>query len=123
MNITGMDTSSAALQAAQVQVEAASNDKALADQRDPGKAADRMERLFATMLVKELRRALPNGLFGKTPGADTFEGWFDQHIGDSLADSGALDLASQIKLSIEQKQAAAVRAESEMAAYEAAEGE
>jgi len=69
-----------------------------------------MEALFATLLVRELRRALPDGFFGKSAGADTFEGWFDQHIGQALADSDALGLAGQIKVSLEQKQAAVERA-------------
>jgi len=80
----------------------------------PQEAADKMEALFATLLVKELRRALPNGFFGSGIGADTFEGWLDEHLGQSLADSDSLGLAGQIKVGLERK----VQAES--AAAEAA---
>lgn len=71
------------------------------DRKDPVEAAHQMEALFATMLVKELRRALPNGFFGDGTGADTFNGWLDEHIGGTLAESGALDLAGMIRTSLE----------------------
>jgi len=71
------------------------------DRKDPAEAAHQMEALFATMLVKELRRALPNGFFGDGTGADTFNGWLDEHIGGTLAESGALDLAGMIRTSLE----------------------
>ena len=35
-------------------------------------------------------------------GHDTYSGWFDEHIGATLADSGALGLAGQIKASMNQ---------------------
>lgn len=60
-------------------------------------AAQRFEELLATVLVKELRRALPDGLFGQGPGADVFEGWFDEHLGKSLARDGALGLAEVVR--------------------------
>lgn len=71
------------------------------DRKDPVEAAHQMEALFATMLVKELRRALPNGFFGDGTGADTFNGWLDEHFGGALAESGALDLAGMIRTSLE----------------------
>lgn len=63
-------------------------------------AAHEMEKLFASMLVGELRKALPEGLFGDGAGHDTYAAWFDEHLGAALADSGALDLAGQIKASL-----------------------
>lgn len=87
--------------------------------RDPGafvrgvagataeEAGRRMEALFATMLVKELRRALPNqGFFGTGPGADTYNGWFDEHLGEILARDAALGLAGQVKVALDRRQAA-----------------
>jgi Rod binding domain-containing protein len=71
---------------------------------DDAEAAQKLEALFATLLVKELRKALPDGFFGKGVGADTFNGWFDQHVGEELADSGALRLAGMLKASIGSKQ-------------------
>lgn len=69
-------------------------------------AAKKLEALFATMLVREMRKSLPKGFFGDGPGADTFNGWFDQKLGQSLSDSGALDLAGQISVSLQAKEAA-----------------
>ncbi len=60
-------------------------------------AAQRFEELLATVLVKEMRRALPDGLFGQGPGADVFEGWFDEHMGKSLARDGVLGLAEVVR--------------------------
>ncbi|MDA1264115.1 MAG: hypothetical protein O2816_03435 [Planctomycetota bacterium] len=71
---------------------------------DPSAAADagaKMEALFATMLVKELRKALPNeGFFGEGKGADVFNGWMDEFLGQKLADDGALDLAGRVKVAL-----------------------
>lgn len=118
MNIGSMDLTSASLQAARATLERPVDATAIANSADSKDAAARMEKLFATMLVKELRRSLPSGMFGEGAGSDIFEGWFDQNIGDSLADSGALDLAGQIKHSIDQKHAAAERAYAEFASRE-----
>ena len=63
-------------------------------------AAKEMEGLFATMLVKELRSTLSAGLFGEGPGTDVFNGWFDDTLGKSLADSGALDLVGTLKAAL-----------------------
>jgi Rod binding domain-containing protein len=71
---------------------------------DPDKAAKMFEELLATLLVKEMRRGLDGGFFGAGPGADVYEGWLDQHIGQSLAETGALDLAQSIRFSIQNKQ-------------------
>ena len=68
-------------------------------------AAQKFEELFATVLVKEMRKGLSDGFFGKGPGADVFEGWLDKHIGGALAASGALDLAGIIKVNLGLKQA------------------
>jgi Rod binding domain-containing protein len=67
-------------------------------------AADEFEALLATTLVREMRKGLPDGFFGKGPGADVFEGWLDEHVGGSLAESGALDLAGIIKVNLGTKQ-------------------
>ena len=69
-------------------------------------AAAKFEALLATTLFKEMRKALPEGFFGKGAGSDVFEGWLDEHVGAALAKSGALDLAGMIKTGIGTKQAA-----------------
>ena len=78
-----------------------------ADLGDAKEAAAKFEALLATTLVKEMRKALPEGgFFGKAAGSDVFNGWMDEHMGRALAESGALDLAGMIKTSIGLKQAA-----------------
>jgi Rod binding domain-containing protein len=64
-------------------------------------AAAEFEALLATMLVKEMRAGLSEGFFGQGAGADVFDGWLDQHLGESLARSGVLDLAGIIKAEME----------------------
>lgn len=64
-------------------------------------AGRELEALFATLLVKEMRRALPNeGFFGEGTGADTFNGWMDDFMGQQLADAGALELAGMVKAAL-----------------------
>lgn len=70
------------------------------------KAAHEMETVFGMLLVRELRRALPQGLFGKGPGADVFEGWFDEHLGQALAERDALGLSGMVKTSMQAKERA-----------------
>lgn len=72
---------------------------------DKVQTAKQFEALLATMLVKEMRQSLDDGFFGKGPGADTFGGWLDKSIGDSLAGNWQLDLAGMVKTNIETKQA------------------
>lgn len=67
----------------------------------PEEAGRRMEALFATMLVKELRRTLPNeGFFGSGPGADAFNAMLDEQLGEQLAKRGALDIAGRVKVAL-----------------------
>ena len=77
------------------------------DEGTPETVAREMESLFATMLVSELRKGLGEGIFGGGAGADTFNGWFDEQIGASLASRSSLGLADQIRESIVREQAAA----------------
>ncbi len=73
---------------------------------EPAAVAREMESLFATLLVTELRKGLGEGFFGSGPGADTFNGWFDEQIGASLASRSSLGLADQIQDSITRQQQA-----------------
>jgi Rod binding domain-containing protein len=77
-----------------------------ADRGDADETARQFEKLFAVLLVRELRRCMPDGPFGQGPGADVYEGWFDEHLGGALADRDALGLAGMIKTSIQRTQAA-----------------
>lgn len=67
---------------------------------EQAEAAKQLEALFATLLVKEMRRALPKGFFGQGAGADIYEGWLDEHVGSVLAQDGALSLAGMIKANL-----------------------
>ena len=60
-------------------------------------AAEEVEGVFATMLVKEMAKTLSGGsFFGSTPGADVYDGIFEQALGQELARSSGLGLKSQI---------------------------
>jgi Rod binding domain-containing protein len=72
--------------------------------------AKRFEELIATMLVKELREGLPQGFFGDGPGSDTFNGWLDKNLGESLASRWDMDIAGMVKTDLDLKQAAYDRA-------------
>ncbi|TAJ24704.1 MAG: hypothetical protein EPO68_01110, partial [Planctomycetota bacterium] len=39
------------------------------------------EELLSSLLVKEMRSTLEGGFFGSGQGADTFNGWIDEHVG------------------------------------------
>ena len=68
---------------------------------DTALAARELEKVFSTLLVKELRRGLGDGFFGGGAGSDTFESWLDEHLGESLARDGVLDLAGQVKVELD----------------------
>lgn len=68
--------------------------------KSPEEAADRFQHLLSTMLVREIRKTLPEGFFGGGVGADTYDGWMDDHLGRVLADQNALGLAGLIKSSL-----------------------
>ena len=67
-------------------------------------AAQRLEGLFATLLVKEMRATQSAGLFGEGTGADVYGGWFDQYLGEVLAKHGELHLADSIQNSLASKE-------------------
>jgi len=59
---------------------------------DAVEAAAQFERLFASLLVKEMRRGLGDGFFGSGAGADVYEGWLDEHLGQALSEGRGLGL-------------------------------
>ncbi len=67
-------------------------------------AARQFETLFAMMLVRELRRAIPGGVFGQSAGADVYEGWFDEHLGQALGERDALGIAGLVRRSLASEQ-------------------
>ncbi len=74
-------------------------------------APHQFSKLLATMLVKEMRQALPDGFFGEGAGSDIFNGWLDEHIGNSLAERDGLRLEDMIAHSMQTKIDEAAQAE------------
>lgn len=70
---------------------------------EKNEAAEKFEALLATMLVKEIRKGMGQGIFGEGPGSDIYSGWFDQHVGETLAKDGGLDLEGIIRVGIDSK--------------------
>lgn len=70
------------------------------DRGDTAETAKQFETLFATLLVRELRRSMPKGMFGDAPGADVYEGWFDEQLGSALASREALGIAGMVRAAL-----------------------
>lgn len=70
---------------------------------DPKVAAKKFEALFATLLVKEMRKALPDGFFGEGSDGDIYSGWLDQHLGEAIAKRGGLHIAPMVEQSLAEK--------------------
>jgi Rod binding domain-containing protein len=88
-------TSSHALASLQAERIAGVRESAQAERSEA--AGQAFEQLFATMLVKEMRQALPEGFFGKGEGADVFESWLDEHLGNALAERDVFGFAGLVK--------------------------
>lgn len=67
-----------------------------------GEAGGAVEKLFASMLVKELRRGLDQGFFNG-PGSQVYTAWLDEHLGQALADRDALGLAGMVKVHMDRQ--------------------
>ena len=70
-------------------------------------AGEAFEKLFATLLVREMGKTLEDGFFGDGPGSDTFNGWLEEELGSALAEDGSLGIAEAVRASLLRKQAAA----------------
>jgi len=103
-------TGDAASQASAVKASLA---KDVAASGDKERAAKMFEELLATLLVREMRRGLEGGFFGTGAGSDVYEGWLDEHVGRSLSDSHALDLAQSIRVSLGAKERVNTNVENE----------
>lgn len=57
--------------------------------------ATAFESMFVSLLLKEMRSTLPNGLFGEES-SDVLGGMFDQYMGQHLAQSGSLGIREMI---------------------------
>ncbi len=73
---------------------------------EAGKA---FETYFSSLLVRELRRSLPEGLVGGGTGSDVYEAWFDEHVGRALADAKGLGIQQMLQPHIQRLSDAAER--------------
>lgn len=63
--------------------------------------AKRLEAVFASMLIKEMRNASPGSFFGTDSASDVYGGWFDEHVGQALAERGSLHIAEFVERMIQ----------------------
>ena len=61
------------------------------------KAAREFEALFASMMITEMRKSMPEGFFGSAAGSDVYGQWFDKHMGEAIAADEALGLAGMLR--------------------------
>jgi Rod binding domain-containing protein len=69
----------------------------------PRETAQKFEALLATMLVKEMRRAVPEGFFGDGAAGDIYSGWLDEHVGAAVARDDGLHVRDMLERSVMQK--------------------
>ncbi|MFN0207336.1 MAG: rod-binding protein [Planctomycetota bacterium] len=67
---------------------------------DSATAAIKFEGLLIANLISQMRESSGVKMFGESPGAQVFEGLFDQMFGESIAKNGGLGLATQIATSM-----------------------
>lgn len=86
--------------------------RAAAGRGDAAQAAAQFERLLSTLLFKEMRRGLSEGFFGAGTGADVYEGWLDEHLGNALSEGRGLGL----RLALERELGGGAATEAEVSA-------
>lgn len=106
--IPRIDTQSAATAAGAQADQLAKTASSLAvqakgDAKSAAKVPEQFSKLLATMLVKEMRQALPDGFFGEGAGSDIFDGWLDEHLGSAIAARDGLRLEDMIAHSMKSK--------------------
>lgn len=70
-------------------------------------AGQEAEGLFASMMLQEMRKSLPDGsFFGKGPGADVYDGMLEQFMGRELARQGGFGIAPMIEAQLKSDAAA-----------------
>ena len=65
--------------------------------------AEKFEAMLATMLVKEMRRSVPEGFFGEGSAGDIYSAWLDEHVGKTLASNDSLRMREMIERSVMNK--------------------
>lgn len=87
----------------QAQLKALSG-QAQAHGANTAEVAKQIEAVFASMLVKEMRNASPGSFFGTDSASDVYGGWFDQHMGESIAERGSLHIADYVQRLIQMRE-------------------
>jgi Rod binding domain-containing protein len=77
--------------------DAMSGVRRAAEQGRVEEAAKAFETYFASLLVREMRRSLPEGLVGSGIGTDVYGAWFDEHVGRALADSRGIGIQQMLQ--------------------------
>jgi Rod binding domain-containing protein len=68
---------------------------------DSAAAARKFEGLLVAQLISQMRESSGVKMFGDTPGAQVFEGLFDQMFGEAIAKNGGLGLAERVEASLQ----------------------
>ena len=71
---------------------------------DPDAIGQAFESMFATLLIKQMRESLEDGLFGNDPG-DVLGGLFDHYLGGHMAASGGFGIGAMIRRQLEMQTA------------------
>lgn len=75
--------------------------KPKADAKSPEKVAQDFESVFASMILKEMRKSLePGSLFGEDS-SDVYGGLFDQFLGQHISEAGGFGLAKMVRESLD----------------------
>jgi Rod binding domain-containing protein len=67
---------------------------------DPKAVGEAFDGMFASMLIKQMRESLDEGLFGKD-GGDVLGGLFDQFLGEHIAKAGGIGVGDMIRAQLE----------------------
>ena len=77
--------------------------------REASRVAKDFESVFASMMLKEMRKTLePGGMFGEDSN-DVYGGLFDQYLGQQMSEGGGFGLARMVRESLVREQAAVGR--------------
>lgn len=77
--------------------DAISGVRRAAEQGRVEEAAKAFETYFTSLLVREMRRSLPEGLVGGGTGSDVYAAWFDENVGRALAESRGLGIQQMLQ--------------------------
>jgi peptidoglycan hydrolase FlgJ len=76
------------------------------DPTDPARVAEDFEGVFASLLLKEMRKTLePGTMFGEDSG-DVYGGMFDMYLGQQMSQSGGFGMAKMVRESMARSQSA-----------------